>query len=171
MPRPNLRTICQSLPCKMSPKITFFDLVTLTFDLWPWPPGSTSRSSMFMLWPNLGTTCQAVPKIWILVTSHANIQKAMHKSPPCIHTGGLKKTLRSMHPHSRTIRHDLFILIKQLINFFVQHFGHIFHWPCSDWVVIPWYSRCYSLVHSELPSDLYQYQPLPSHQIPEIITK
>ena len=68
MPRPNLMTICKSLSCKMRHEITFFDLVTLTFDLWSWPPGSTSRLTMFMPWPNLRAICQAAPQIWILVT-------------------------------------------------------------------------------------------------------
>ena len=94
LPWPNLRTICQSLPGKMRAEITVFDLVTLTFDLWPWPPGSTSRLSMSMPCPNLRAICQAIPQIWILVRSHTSIhpdiQKAMHKSPPCIRTGGLK---------------------------------------------------------------------------------
>ncbi len=54
----------------------FFDLVTLTltFDRWPWPSGSTSRLSMSMSWPNLRAICQAIPEIWILVRSHTSIQ-------------------------------------------------------------------------------------------------
>ncbi len=39
-------------------------------------------------------------QVWILVTSHPDIQKAMHKSPPCIRTGGLKKVwIKDYAPH------------------------------------------------------------------------
>ncbi len=38
------------------PKIMFFGgLVTLTFDLWPWPSRSTKGSSAYILWPNFMT--------------------------------------------------------------------------------------------------------------------
>ncbi len=32
-------------------------------------------------------------QVWILVTSHPDIQKVVHKSPSCIRTGGLKNTM------------------------------------------------------------------------------
>ena len=39
MPRPNSRTTCQTIAHKIRPEITFFDLMTLTFDLQGRPKG------------------------------------------------------------------------------------------------------------------------------------
>ncbi len=73
----------------------FFTFLTLTFDLWPWPSGSTLRSAMSMPLPNLVTLGQTVSEIWInfqAFFTQTDRQKVMHKSPPCISTGGLKNT-------------------------------------------------------------------------------
>ncbi len=43
-----------------SSKITFFNRMTLTFDLWPWPSNSSERSSRSIPIPNLVTVCQSV---------------------------------------------------------------------------------------------------------------
>ncbi len=41
-------------------KITFFNLVTLTFDLWPWPSNSSEILPRSITKPNFATVCQTV---------------------------------------------------------------------------------------------------------------
>ena len=53
--------------CDMRYKIGFFDLVTLTFDLWPRPSGSTLVSSRLILNPNFMTLGAILYEIWIIV--------------------------------------------------------------------------------------------------------
>ena len=50
----------------MRPQITFLDLVTLIFDLWPWPSGSTLGASTTIPWPNFMTLGAILFEIWIL---------------------------------------------------------------------------------------------------------
>ena len=81
-------------------KIAFFDLVTLTVDLWPWPSRSSLGSPTCMFWSNFMPLTATVFEIWIIVKwisvqsqtdGQTDRRKAMHKSPQCISTDGLKK--------------------------------------------------------------------------------
>ncbi len=56
--------------------------------------GCKSNGSEYMIF------CQVTfGPVWILVTSHPDRQKAMHKSPPCIRTGGLKNHVSKLSRH------------------------------------------------------------------------
>ncbi len=51
--------LCVIHPSETS-EITFFNLATLTFDLWPWPSNSSEILSRSMPPPNFGSVCQTV---------------------------------------------------------------------------------------------------------------
>ena len=55
--------------CAKCPKITFLDLVTLTFDPWPWSSRPPQRASTYIPTPNFMTLATILGEIWIIVQS------------------------------------------------------------------------------------------------------
>ncbi len=51
---------CTNINLSETSEITFFNLVSLTFDLWPWPSNSSKILSSSMPPPNIGCVCQTV---------------------------------------------------------------------------------------------------------------
>ena len=51
----------------LRPEVTVSDLVTLTFDWWPWPSRSTLGSSTSIFWPNFMALGPVVFEIWIII--------------------------------------------------------------------------------------------------------
>ncbi len=52
--------ICAIYTGHTGPKITFFNMATLTFDLWPWPSNSSKIFSRSMSLPIFGSVCQTI---------------------------------------------------------------------------------------------------------------
>ncbi len=60
------------------PEITFFDLVTLTFDLWPWPSNSFEILSKYTAVPNIGSVGPMVQS-WERRQTHTRTHTHTHR--------------------------------------------------------------------------------------------
>ncbi len=75
-------------------EITFFNLVTLTFDLWPWPSNSFEILWRSMPPPNFGSLCQTF-QLWERSQTGAHTHTDRTDSIPSTADAGGKNAMRS----------------------------------------------------------------------------